>query len=1013
MDAHGASSRAARVCLVSGEAGIGKTRLLREFASRLDDRVRVLTGECLELGAEGLPYAPFLAVIRQLIREHGVAAITRTLPGDGPYALASWLPAIGEPLSGVDAELGRIRLFGEVLALLEGLATQRPLVLVLEDLHWADPSSRALLGFLAGSLTAPDVLIVGSFRSTDVEGAHPLCELVIRLTRDPAVTSISLRRLSVHEVGRQLAAIHNREPDPHRITQVYQRSDGNPLFVEALSTAEPGDPVPLRSLLLSGVDDLSEAAGLVLRHAAVAGNQVGHRLLSAVLPLADTEAESAIRALADRHLLVITEDGYRFRHALIRDAVYERLLPGERIRLHRGFAETLRDHPDAVPAERLPAELAAHWHAAENVEEALAHAWRAARVAATAYAYDEQQRMLELVLDLWPRAKDPAARLGVDRDAVVELAATACVHSGDFTRGDELVSALLEPAVDDPDGAGDPERVAALLELRGVLRNRHNTSGLPDIEAALALLPSDEPTRLRGRLLAALAHTRISVRDLAEVREPATEAVRIARLHDDPGTLAKALAALGVAEGLETGVDAAEPVFAEATELTQRLGDHPTLMSISQWHGNVLVNGGQFRKAATAIRRGIAAAERLGLIHSRGPALSISLGFALEQLGDWPEAAKVYRDGLSWTAAPLYRIGLLRGLGGIAIATGELDEAQLLATEIDALVDAANTAPTWRVEQATYRFRLAMAREEHDEAETIMRRLLDDFAVVSNSTSGWYVLSLAADLRSRRSSADAGWRRELLALAEPLTIPGRFEAAHRAGFLAAVDHEDPSGWRSAATLWRELEAPHQLGWCLVGLAEALRASGQAAEAIRARGQAADSPPRASGQAADALLRTSGQATDALLRTSGQASDAPLRTSGQAADALLRGRGQAADVPLRARGQASDAPLREAATIAAKLGARPLAERVARLAAQVGIAVGEAPQANPGPGRGLTAREVDVLRLLAKGLSNRQIAGELFISVSTAGVHVSRILAKLEVASRGEAAALAHREQWFG
>jgi len=171
--------------VVGGEAGIGKSRLVREFAGRSRGAgARVLIGGCLELGADGLPFAPFTAVLRQLVRDLGATSVADLLPGGAARELARLLPEFGEPATPDDAGEARARLFEQVLVLLERLARASPVVLVIEDMHWADQSSRDLLAFLIRNQPSADgVLIVATYRSDDMHRAHPLRPLLAELDR--------------------------------------------------------------------------------------------------------------------------------------------------------------------------------------------------------------------------------------------------------------------------------------------------------------------------------------------------------------------------------------------------------------------------------------------------------------------------------------------------------------------------------------------------------------------------------------------------------------------------------------------------------------------------------------------------------------------------------------------------------------------------------------------------------------------------------------------------------------
>ena len=246
--------------LLGAEAGGGKSRLVAEFTGRVRDRALVLAGGCVDLGAAGLPFAPFTAALRALVRELGSGEVTGLLSGGTAGELAGLVPELGSPPAGGDPQMARGRLFGLLLVLLEQLAARQPLVLVIEDLHWADRSTGELLAFLVRNLRQAAVLLVVTFRSDELSQAGPVRRLLAELGRLDGVTRLELGRLSRSEVAAQVAGMLGRPPDPAVAAAVYERGGGNPLLTEVLLNADgtvtPGLPAPARDLLLGAVSDL-------------------------------------------------------------------------------------------------------------------------------------------------------------------------------------------------------------------------------------------------------------------------------------------------------------------------------------------------------------------------------------------------------------------------------------------------------------------------------------------------------------------------------------------------------------------------------------------------------------------------------------------------------------------------------------------------------------------------------------------------------------------------------------
>ena len=334
------------VRLIAGEAGIGKTRLVAEFASRAaESGAHVLIGGCLEVGGTGLPYAPFIAALRPLLRRIDGDRLDELI-GPGRRELARLLPDLGPPephpepnrpdgsLAGTAAQA---RLFEIILGLLRRLSEDAPILLVVEDLHWADASTRDLLSFLVRSMRDTRFACVATYRSDELHRRHALRPLLAELQRLQNVDAIELGAFGMAELTEQIAGIMGEPPDPDVVEAVLDRSGGNPFFVEELVAA--GDvrlalPRSLRDTLDDRLRQVGPGAQRALRVASVAGQGVRHRILAAVVDLPEDALLEAVREAVDRHLLVPTAPdeppGYVFRHSLVQEAAYEELLPSER-----------------------------------------------------------------------------------------------------------------------------------------------------------------------------------------------------------------------------------------------------------------------------------------------------------------------------------------------------------------------------------------------------------------------------------------------------------------------------------------------------------------------------------------------------------------------------------------------------------------------------------------------------------------------------------------------------------
>ncbi len=459
--------------LLGGEAGVGKSRLIAEFAGQARAQgARVLIGGCQQLGTEALPFAPFTAVIRDLAREDGTAAVIELL-GGRVGEIARLLPELDAPEpepavlagSGSDAYSGdgRGRLFGQMLALLQQLGEHGPVVLGIEDLHWAGNSTRDLLTFLiCNQRVLPGVLIIGSFRSDELHRTHPLLPWLAGLDRLGWAQRAEVPRLTRRETAGLLAALLGREVEPARADSVFSRSEGNPLYAEELACCEKYPPGSLRDLVLARARRFPPATQDVLRIAGAGGEHARHALLSAVSGLSHDDLECALGPAVAGNMLVADPDGYAFRHALIREAMYEDLLPGERSRVHTRLAEAIAADESRAVSPAATIDLAHHWYAAHDLGQALASAWQAAAEASRVFAYAEQLSMLARVSELWDKVPDAAQLIGTSHDRLLERAARVAHLLGDERRARALISAALREI----DPAADPGRAAALQKMR-------------------------------------------------------------------------------------------------------------------------------------------------------------------------------------------------------------------------------------------------------------------------------------------------------------------------------------------------------------------------------------------------------------------------------------------------------------------------------------------------------------------------------------------------------------------
>jgi DNA-binding CsgD family transcriptional regulator len=1028
--------------LIGGEAGMGKTRLIGEFtAAARGAGVRVLTGACLELGADGLPYSPFTAMLRDLVREASPNEITALLRGSGRAIreLARLLPELagdhpsgdygsgnrsfgdrshGSRSSGVPGEAAagvaaagvrhggageavaanepdyvaanqasysagvvtageaRAHLFEGFLTLLERLAEQRPLALIIEDAHWADRSSRDLLAFLIGYQRAVgNLLVIVTFRSDELHRTHPLRPLLAELTRIDWVDKSELPPLTRGQ-AEELAAVLGHSPDRAVADAIYERAQGNPLFTEELlACAGECDAVPdtLADLLLQAVRRLPEDTQEVLRVASAGSGTTSDALLAQVTGLDAGKLIAAIRPAVAANVLVTSGDGYSFRHALIQEAVHADLLPGEHAAVHTRFARAIDADPALVPQGRAEIEKAHHWYSAHNTTGALAGSWRASAQASNAVAHAERLMLLDRVLELWDQVPDAAAQIGADHVRVLEEATAAARDTGEPQRG----LAFVDLALTGLDEATEPVRVASLLRQRFAFRKDLGLE-LPEAELhrALALVPESVSASARTELLLSLARCGIGTQE-PQHRAWGNDALRLARQLGDRDAEAQALTNLAMLEAGPSQIAAtnSEPyrLLMQSREVArQARAYHPTIkLAILETH--LLCGAGEFEQAAGAARRGIADAERHGLARTGGAFLAINLAEPLLYLGRWDEAVAVAGRALDLAPSPRTRVGLWVVDGKIAMARGDLGKAARRAAASRAVLAPGGYDEQYHLPVAGVDIDVALATEGPAAAVAVAAETLQRYDLSMGSPRyAWPLLVSAARAAIQAPGEDAAALLDRLrTLAEKIDAYGPVQRAWQLSYAAL----DPEVALCLGADWDETRP---------GDEDAGDERGRQAGDADAR-SGDRSQPRGGGGGQLGVADAAVLAWEAV----GQPYEAAVALTHAARIALAE----------RAGRQAA-ARLRRAAPIAQRLGAAPLAAQITDLTRRAGC---DGSAGDPG----LTSRELEVLRLVAAGQSNREIAAALVISPKTASVHVSNILAKLGAATRTEAAVKAH------
>ena len=945
-DALAGAGSSATTVLVSGEPGIGKTRLVAELCDRAAAAGwLVATGGCSPVTGHDLPYGGVVSVLRSLAREVGDDALEPALRALGVSDVPS-VPA--RPDAG---ELGRTWLFETILERVAAVSSRTGVVLVVEDIQWADHATLGVVDHLTRNLGERTVLLVCTSRSDALGTDMALRTFAAELARGANVRRVELVGLDRAALAVMAADILGAAVSDDRLDAVERLAGGNPFFAEELLAAgdRTGVPAGLRDVVMAGVEQLSPGAHHALGAASVFGDAVEHRLLAEVVDLESIELETAVREAVRQGLFIVDGAGYRFRHDLVREALYDSLLPAERRRLHGRLARVLDVEPD--PDGRLIAELARHWWNAGDWEPALRTSLAAADKAMTVYAFDEAQGQFERVLGACDRVAPADGVAPVDRVEVLGRAADAAYWGG---RGERAV-AFAHAAVDLTDADADPIGAARCWTRLG--RSAWAVGDPPGSGEALAeaerLLPEGEPSVELARVQCEQARWLMLMSHYEQAEARCRQALSTARAVGGRLEEGHASNTRGVSLCLLGRPDEGLALLRWSLEVAEEVGDPE---SLNRAYGNLascLVEWAQLEEAAALTLDMVAAGEQLGGIRLNGSAFNSAE--ALIRLGRWDEAEAMARDYGGMPSGNCASTPLMLHVT-LALLHGELDRARPLLEEVGTRT-ATLTDVQFRGSFHLLEAQLAIIEGRFADASGAIEQAL-------GLVAGTEEQSLAMEMCAVGIRAVVDWA--VQARAERRRVD---DAKVRLRAAELADKADEIADRPRRQGLPPL--PRTLAWLAQGRAEAARTG----------------PP------APKLWEAATSAWESL--------NEPFASAycrWRQAEALLAGRSE------RAR---ATALVTDAWRTAVLLGAEPLRRDVEDLARRARIELemaDETPSAAAAAGSdlGLTRREVEVLGQLAVGRSDAQIAEALFISKKTASVHVSNILRKLGVFSRIDA-----------
>ncbi|HYS33584.1 MAG TPA: AAA family ATPase [Streptosporangiaceae bacterium] len=950
------------VTLISGDAGVGKTRLVTELAARArDDCFTVLSGRCAELG-NAVPYLPLADALRNAATRPSAGGVLLDALASRPV-LSRLLPDRDEsqPAGGDMPGLVQQQLFGAVLGMLSELAAAGPVLLVLEDVHWADQSTRDLLTFLSRMLHSERLAVVATYRSDDMHRRHPLRPLVAELLRLPSVSSIELGPLPASAMAQHLAALSPQRLDPKAIDRMITRAEGNAYYAEELLAASSAGsklPAGLADLLLARMERLSAAAQQVLRVAAVTGRRVDDELVRRASGLDETVYDDAVReAVAHQLLSPDGEQGYSFRHALLREAIYADLMPGERTRLHARLADLLADERRLAEVPGTAAELAHHCLASHDIQGAFSASTLAGEEAERLAAPAEAHRHYDQALSLWDRVGDPEKIAGITRAKLVFRSAVSAADGGDVARATGQLRRLLSYLDENTDRrllCRVRERLSYFLNDLG-----EDAAATAAAQAAVDTLAADPPSWEYARALATHAHALLDFPDTEAVRVRAEQARTAAQAAGAPWVEADALVTLGLISERAGQIADAVAMFTTAHRQAAEAGVLGVELRATYQLARLQLEQGDIASAAQQAHEGTERANGAGLgLAQYGIDVQYLHYLAHFADGAWDHAQEISDGfGVRVTTPAEARLSAMALFLAVARGLPSVDERRVWLEPMFARDEF--------VEYITRGLLAERAAWRGDNAEAVTE-VQATIRAIEEIEEGYHspqlirvaavgVGALADQAASARAAGDASRLATVLEQARALLRIAREGAANprRPGFALGVDGQ---------------------GWLARAEAEWSRANG-------------DNDPAVWQAVVDAFGEGFVYET--------------ARSRWRLAEALA----EAGDRDSAAREWAL------ASAVASDLRAAPLQAALADLGrrARIGGAARGAGPRGRGPLAGLTEREREVIRLLATGHSNKEIGAELFISPKTVSVHVSNILAKLGAASRTEAAAIAHRE----
>jgi DNA-binding CsgD family transcriptional regulator/tetratricopeptide (TPR) repeat protein len=953
-----------QLVMIAGDPGIGKTRLTEELATLASAQgFAVHWGKSYEdTGAP--PYWPWTQIFRSYARTRGQDAVTEELDTNANVVadifpdVKTWLPDL-EPPPPIDMpESARFRLFEATSSFLLNASTNQPLMLILDDAHWADAPTLQLLQFLAPQISNNRLIVVGTYRDTELSRRHPLSETLADLNRERNYARIRLRGLADQEIRSLVNQISDVEATAETADQIVSQTEGNPFFVKEIAydlaigydPLTPQQPIRIpegvREVVGKRLNRISEGANDLLSNAALIGLEFDYRILATITK--NVDEDEVAQLLEEATAANLIESGetfgrYNFSHALIRQTLLDEISPVSQVRLHYRIANEMEVMYGEASQEQA-AELAQHFYEADvtgDSENVLKYSTIAGNHALTVHAPSEAaihfERALGALSDTAPTPQKAELHHGLAKSLAQILS------RGDLNKAEDQLRLAFGAYLE----AGDTQSAidVALTYFPPV----HDLLGMHEILKKAVILEPDQ-SLTRGNLLIefVLRSVFVGKADTDEMGSIVDEARKIAeKFDDDPLRLKILINGDPRGRGYDRG-GYLDSIHDEALVLASELNDSAAEFILCELAADRVLSKGDYNRAYQLASKALNAARRTRNKFNISTGLSVMAGVELVT-GNWATADELLEEGLQ--IAP-NEIRLLMFKTMSLAEQGRLDESDQIVRQIlrmaESHIGGFNFGIfAWPILSAAISPRLGGGMK-------ISTSALDRITNISEGPESNFLALPGVKAWTYCTYAAAG-------------LATNDEQMIRQGL---ADYEPFDEW-----LWRRVpvRCPHQF------IAPALHKIGRDKEAIEAFEAGLDYCRKVGDQPGIVWLNT-----DYI--------------------ELLLDRNQSGDL------QQANSLRDEAVAIATDLGMPPHlkmlekhSERIESLDTPVDVS------AEPGSlPDGLTEREAEVLRLVAAGHTNQKIADELFLSRYTIVRHVANIFAKTGAANRTEAATYANQ-----